>query len=78
MTEFILFAVIVALCVLIGVKEYLASKERSKYINAITSKNAQEQAMLDISDKTKPTPVSPQNDLVALGNLTDEEWEKLI
>lgn len=77
MTELILLAVIIVLCVLIGVKEYFATKERNKFINAITSKNAGEQAMLDMGDKVKPEPSKPP-DLIPLDNLTDEEYKKYI
>lgn len=77
MTELILLLVIIVLCVLIGVKEYLATKERNKFINAITSKNAQEQVMLDVGDKVKPEPERPP-DLIPTDNLTDEEFDKYI
>ncbi len=78
MSEIILLIVIGVLCLLLAYKERESNKERSKFINAITSKSANEQAMLDTIDKTKIEPVKSQPDIIPEQSLTDEEWMKYI
>ena len=73
MSELILLGVIALLCILIVVKEYFSNKERNKFINAISSKNANEQAILDSGDKIKPqTPTAPN--FISQEALNPDEW----
>lgn len=78
MMELILFGVIIVLCLFLAYKEHESNRERSKFINAITSKNATEQAMLDTVDKNKIDTKQPEPDLIPEQNLTDDQWMKYI
>ena len=61
---------------------HLASKEKSKTINALIAKNSQEFLNHEFSDKTEKIKVKPQTDieedLTALNALTDEEFANKI
>ena len=77
-----LFAVIVVLSVLLGWKEYNgrkessdSRKERAKMLNAIISKDVQDQINLDLADNTK-TEVDvppPPPEFTTTDDLSDEE-----
>ena len=78
--ELILGGIIVA--VIVGhffyVKE--TNKEKSKLINALISKNAEELRDLELTEKVKPiTPEIPEEPvLVPESELTDEEFEEKV
>ena len=78
--ELILGVIIVA--VIVGhffyVKE--TNKEKSKLINALISKNAEELRDLELTEKVKPiTPEIPEEPmLVPESELTDEEFEEKV
>jgi hypothetical protein len=77
----ILTLVIIVLCILIGWMEYNNRLERSKFLNALISKNIQDVINLELTDKTKP--IDPKNqprgdELVSMDDLDDEEFMKAI
>ena len=73
-----LVIVILALTGLIGYKEYLAQKERAKFINALVGKNAGEVASLDLSDKTKIKVESKEPEFIPTEQLPEEEFAEAI
>lgn len=77
MSEIILSLVIVALLIYIALKERLVSQERSKLVNAIIAKNAQEAIGLATADSAKPQPPKPP-ELIPSDSLTDDQWEKVV
>lgn len=78
--EGILLLVILVLCGLLGWKEREARLERSKLINALLAKNAQEMVNLDLADKTqiKVDPPLKEPDFIPPENLSQEDWEKAV
>lgn len=78
MSEFILFLVIVSLSGLIGWQEYQNRKERTKLINAVMSKTAQDLVNFDLAEKVeiKQTPI--EEDFTAVEDLSDKEFDKHI
>lgn len=79
MIEIVLLAVIIALVILLGWKEYLAKAERTKFINALIAKDAGEAALFDTAEnppKSAPPKVTP--DLVPESELSQSELENLI
>ncbi len=73
-----LVIVILGLTGLIGWKEYLAQKERAKFINALVGKNAGEVASFDLSDKTKITVQNKEQTLIPTDQLPEDEFQKVI
>ena len=80
MVEIVLVGVIFGLLGLLGWKEWNDRKERSKFINAIISKNATEAASLDLADKTeiKVKPDNQESSYVPMENLSDEDFKKAV
>lgn len=81
-----IYALVVVIAVLVGLigwMDYNHRLERQKLVNALMAKNAQEQANLDMADKTKikveneVQPVIPP-DLVPENQMTDEEFDKFV
>lgn len=74
--------VILILCVLLGYKDYQARKERKELINALIARNATELGNLTVAEKVKPQIAKNDEelnpDLIPVGDLTDEEFEKYI
>ena len=56
------------------------SKEKSKLINALISKNATELRDLELTDKVKPieTPVDKPPEFIPTAEMTDEEFDKAL
>lgn len=74
-----LVLVIVALVSLIGWLDWNNRKERSKLINALVAKDAQELRDLEFVDKFQPVQQEEKTpDLTAVESLTDEEFDKAI
>lgn len=79
MTEFVLIAVILILCGLLGWERRESRLERAKLINALLAKNAQEQVQLDLADKTQIKAEAPKKtDLVPLDDLSDKEFKEAV
>mgnify|MGYP001599524813 CR=1 FL=1 len=78
--EIMLVIVILALCGLLAWKERESRLERSKLINAIISKSAQDMTNLELADKTKIETNIPQirPDLVPESELNDETFTKMM
>lgn len=77
MTEIILTLVIISLVSLVAWLDYNNRKERSKLVNLIASKSVEEAVALTQADKPAPKS-SPNSDLVSLGDLDDETFNKVI
>ena len=80
-TEIVLLIVIIALLVLLGYERYIAKEERSKLINAIKAKDAQELQGLNATDKMNITVglTKPEaEDLTPINEMTDEEFQDKI
>lgn len=81
-TEIVLLGIILILCGLLGWKEREARLERSKLINALLAKNAQEMVNLDMADKTQIKVEIPETlkepDFTPPENLSQEDWEKAV
>lgn len=79
MTEIVLLIVIVALCGLIGWTDYNNRKERKSLLNALQAKTPADYISAELSENVRiGEPVDIPPDLVAEGELTDEEFEKRI
>ena len=76
--EIILLGVIIVLCGLIGWEKRESRLEGNKLINAILARNAQEQANLDLADKTVIKTKVPESkpDLISESELDDETFNK--
>lgn len=74
--------VIVALVALLGWDRHENRKERSKMLNAILSKNTEDQVHMDMADKTKivmeDRKEQMEPDLVQESQLDDREFNKRI
>jgi len=79
MTEIILGLLVLGQSVLIALVLKQSKDERSKLVNAVIAKDAQELAILETVDKIKPVeePKMP-SDWVAESELSDEEFENRI
>lgn len=79
MTEFALVLAIFALGALLAWEKYENRKERSKLINAIMSRNAEQFRDIEFVDKvrleTKPPVIDP---MVSTADMTEEEFDKHI
>lgn len=78
--EIVLLLVILGLGALLGWKERENRLERSKFINALLAKNAQEMVNLDLADKTQIKTEIPLKgpEFISPENLSQEDWEKAI
>ena len=71
--------VIIVLSLLLGWKEYSGRKERSKLINALMAKDAQDLVNLEMADKTQIKVQQPKPpDMVPMEQISDDEFEKYI
>lgn len=74
--------IIIALLGLLAWEKYQNRQERSKFINALMSKNAEEMANLDLSDKTKikaeTKPRVNPREYIPLDDLDDEAFIEAI
>mgnify|MGYP001587815384 CR=1 FL=1 len=78
-TELLLLGVILLLCGLLGWKEREARLERSKLINALLAKNAQDMVNLDLADKTEIKAQVPQTPYLSpIENVSQEEFEEAL
>ena len=77
--ELILLGVIIILCGLLGWEKRENRLEKSKLINALLAKNAQEMVNLELADKTEiKTETVKEPDLVPEADLDQDTWEKAI
>ena len=77
--EIILLGVIIVLAGLLGFEKRESRLERSKLINALIARSAQEQVNLDLADKTiikNTTKVETKPDLIPESELDDETFDK--
>jgi hypothetical protein len=81
MIEIILLLVIAVLCGLVGWMDYNNRKERKDLLNMLVAKDNSELVNLTLADKTEikaEKPREEKQDLVPLGEITDDEFDEHI
>lgn len=78
MIEIILTVLVVTVIGYSAFKDYLASKERAKMLNAVISRNAVEFRDLELTDKVVPIQPNAQPDLINESEASDAEFDEFI